>query len=156
MEGEHYCESPEALESIFRYVDPPPAPKTFCVIKPIDNFSEKEMPELVAFFARSESLSGLHQLATFVTNDPEVVMSPWGAACGGIAAWPLHYLSKGLQKAVIGGWDPSARRFYKTDELSFTIPWQMFTDILRRYDESFLTGKSWKILQKKIASGNRL
>ena len=149
-EGELYCDSPDALRRIFEYVDPRPAPRTYCVVKPISNFSDDEMPELIAFFTRPESLSGLHQLAAFVTNDPEVVVSPWGAGCGNMVAWPLHYLSRGQNKAVIGGWDPSARKFFKTDELSFTVPSQMFADMIERFDESFLSTKSWATVRKKI------
>ena len=149
--GELYCDSPEALKQIFDHVDPRPAPHRYCVFKPIRQFSEIETPELVTFFTRPESLSGLHQLAAFVTNDPEVVMSPWGAACGNIVAWPLHFLSKGQNKAVIGGWDPSARKFFKPDELSFTVPFSMFKDMLNRYTKSFLTTTTWKTVQKKIA-----
>ncbi len=83
-------------------------------------------------------------------------VSPWGAGCGSIVVWPLHYLVKGQNKVVIGGWDPSARKFFKTDELSFTVPFQMFKDMLHRYDESFLTTKAWKIVQKKIARSNQV
>lgn len=154
-EGELYCDSPDALRRIFEYVDPRPAPRTYCVVKPISKFSDDEMPELFAFFTRPESLSGLHQLAAFVTNDPEVVVSPWGAGCGNMVAWPLHYLSRGQNKAVIGGWDPSARKFFKTDELSFTVPSQMFTDMIERFDESFLTTKSWATVRKKIEKSRR-
>lgn len=149
-DGELYCDSPDALRKIFAYVDPRPAPNRYCVFKPISQFSDDEVPELVTFSTRPESLSGLHQLAAFVTNDPEVVMSPWGAACGNIVVWPLHYLSKGQNKAVIGGWDPSARKFFKTDELSFTVPFPMFREMLNRYSKSFLTTKTWKTVQKKI------
>jgi hypothetical protein len=149
-EGENYCESPDELRRIFEYVDPRPAPHTYCVVKPIRNFSADETSELIAFFTRPESLCGLHQLAAFVTNDPEVVASPWGAGCGSVVVWPLHYLAKGITKAVVGGWDPSARKFYKTDELSFTVPYQMFSDMLSRFDESFLKTDSWATVQKKI------
>jgi uncharacterized protein (DUF169 family) len=148
--GERYCDSPDALRRIFEHIDPRPAPHKFCIVKPVSKFSDGEVPELIAFFTRAESLCGLHQLAAFVTNDPEVVASPWGAGCGSIAAWPLHYLSKGQNKAVIGGWDPSARKFFKTDELSFTVPFQMFKEMLNRYEESFLTTKTWETVQKKI------
>lgn len=154
-EGERYCDSAEALRRIFDYVDPRPAPRTYCVVKPISKFSDDEIPELIAFFTRAESLSGLHQLAAFVTNDPEVVVSPWGAGCGNMVAWPLHYLSRGHNKAVIGGWDPSARKFFKTDELSFTVPSQMFADMIERFDESFLTTKSWATVKKKIEKSRR-
>ena len=155
-EGEFYCDSPDELRRIFEYVDPRPAPKTYCVVKPISNFSENEDPELITFFTRPESLSGLHQLAAFVTNDPEVVVSPWGAGCGSAVIWPLHYLSKGENRAVIGGWDPSARKFFKTDELSFTVPLAMFGDMLNRFEESFLKTKSWATVQKKIERSKKI
>ena len=141
-EVEHYCDSADALRRIFEYVDPRPAPRKFCVVKPLNLFIDTEEPELVVFFTRPESLSGLHQLAAFVTNDPEVVVSPWSAACGSLAVWPFHYLARGENKAVIGGWEPSARKFFKTDELSFTVPFQMFTEMLNRHGESFLTTKA--------------
>ena len=153
--GERYCESPEALKRIFEYIDPQPAPEKYCVIKPLSLFQNDQEPKLIIFFLRPEALSGLHQLATFVTNDPEVVVSPWSAACGSLAAWPLYYLARGQNKAVIGGWDPSARKYFKTDELSFTIPFQMFKDMLSRYNESFLTTKSWATVQKKIARSKK-
>mgnify|MGYP000620966560 CR=1 FL=1 len=101
------------------------------MVKPLDLFTDEEVPEVVAFFARPESLAGLHQLAAFVTNDPEVVASPWSAACGGLGAWPLKFLSEGKTRAVIGGWDPSARKFFKTDELSFTVPYNSISYLLR-------------------------
>jgi uncharacterized protein (DUF169 family) len=150
-EGEHYCDSPDTLRQIFEFVDPPAAPKKYCVFKPMTQVLEGETPALVMFFARPESLCGLHQLAAFVTNDPEVVVSPWSAGCGSLVAWPQHYLVRGQNKAVIGGWDPSARKFYKTDELSFTTPFPMFVAMIRRHGESFLATKTWRTVQKKIA-----
>ncbi len=154
-EGERYCASPDALREIFEYADPRPAPKKFCVVKPLSLFRENEEPEVVIFFSRPESLCGLHQLAAFVTNDPEAVVSPWSAGCGSLAIWPLHHMTRGKNKAVLGGWDPSARQFYKTDELSFTIPLQMFKDMLNGYPESFLYAKDWKTVQKKIARSKK-
>ncbi len=150
MEGEHYCDSPENLQKMFEYVDPVPAKKKYCIFKSLSTFEETEEPELVTFFVRPEVLSGLHQLAAFVTNDPEVVVSPWGAACGNLVAWPLHYHAKGDYKAVLGGWDPSARKFMKTDELTFTVPYKMYKEMIDRYKESFLSGKVWGNVKKKI------
>jgi uncharacterized protein (DUF169 family) len=155
MKGEFYCDSPNNLRKIFEYIDPKPASHKFCIFKPLSSFTEEEDPELATFFARPEPLSGLHQLTAFVTNDPEVVVSPWSAACGSLVTWPLHYLSKGLNKAVIGGWDPSARKFFKTDELSFTVPLGMFTEMINRFDESFLKTNTWANVQKKIARSKK-
>ena len=150
LPGEFYCESPDELRRIFDYIDPRPAPKKFCVVKPLSQFEAAEDPELVSFFARPEVLCGLHQLATFVTNNPNVVASPWGAACGNLVVWPLKYLARGEMRAVLGGWDPSARKFLKTDELSLTVPFEMFCHMLERYGQSFLNSKTWQIVRKKI------
>jgi uncharacterized protein (DUF169 family) len=155
MEGEFYCDSPDHLRQIFEYVNPIPASHKYCVIKCLSCFTREENPVLVTFFSRPEALSGLHQLATFVTNDPEVVVSPWSAACGSLVIWPLHYLSKGVNKAVIGGWDPSARKFFNTDELSFTVPFGMYTEMIHRFGESFLKTKTWANVKKKINRSKR-
>ena len=108
------------------------------------------------FFARPESLCDLHQLAAFVTNAPEVATFPWSATCVSLAIWPRHYLEKGLKKAVLGGWDPSARKFFKTDELSFTIHFDMYTNMVERYDESFLSTGTWENVQKKIRKSKKI
>lgn len=150
MEGERYCDSPEKLREIFQVIDPRPAPAKFCVVKPLSLFGSGEKPELVAFFTRPETLCGLHQLAAFVTHDPEVVASPWGAGCTNLITWPLRYLSQGQKRVVLGGWDPSARKFYRTDELTLSVPYEIFEQMLDRYGESFLTTKTWGTVRKKI------
>jgi len=147
MEGELYCDSPDELRRIFEHIDPRSAPRKYC--------EDNQEPELVAFFARPETMCGLHQLATFVTNDPEVVTSPWGAACTNLITWPFRYLANGENKAVIGGWDPSARKFFNTDELTFTVPYDMFGQMVKRFGESFLVTKTWATVQKKIARSNQ-
>ncbi len=155
LEGECYIGSPEELDRIFAYMDPRPAPARWCVFKPLSLFEPEEEPELVVFFARPEVLAGLHQLAAFVTNDPEAVVSPWGAGCQNMTAWPFHYLAKGRNKAVLGGWDPSARKYFKTDELTFTVPPKMFSEMVHRWRESFLSKEIWQLCRKKAARSDR-
>ena len=53
--------------------------------KPISHFSTSERPELVTFFARGEVLTGLCNLAAFVTDDFVIVAMPFGAGCA--ASW---------------------------------------------------------------------
>jgi uncharacterized protein (DUF169 family) len=155
MEGELYCDSPDVLRGIFDYIDPPPASGAYCVVKPLSLFREDEAPELVAFFARPEIMCGLHQLAAFVTREPEVVASPWGAACANLITWPRRYQARGNPRAVLGGWDPSARKYFKTDELSMTVPHDMFVSMLERFEESFLTTRTWSIVRKKVSLSAR-
>jgi uncharacterized protein (DUF169 family) len=155
MEGEHYLESPEVTRDFFDTIDPPSAPARYCVFKPVTQFDKDAQPELVTFFARAEVISGLNQLATFVTNDFEAVYSPFGAGCSNIVTWPLRYLAEGKLKAVLGGWDPSDRKFLKTDEITFTVPFEMFHRMVNRWSESFLATKTWATVKKKINRSRR-
>lgn len=150
MEGECYLDSPAAVRRFFETLDPRPAPAQFCVFKQLSQFTPDETPEVVIFFARAETISGLNQLASFVTNDFEVVQSPFGAGCANIVAWPLKYLERGQLKAVLGGWDPSDRKFLKPDEITFAVPYEMFERMVRRWRDSFLTKEVWKTVRKKI------
>ena len=150
LEGECYLESPEVTRRFFETLDPRPAPAHFCVFKPLSQFTPEENPEVVIFFARGEVIGGLNQLATFVTNDFEAVMSPFGAGCSNIVTWPLKYLEQGRLKAVLGGWDPSDRKFLKPDEITFAVPWEMFARMVTRYRDSFLTRPTWALVRKKI------
>lgn len=156
MEGERYLATPEEVHRFFQTVDPRPAPARFCVFKPLSLFAAGETPEVVAFFARAEVISGLHTMAAFVTGDVEVVAAPFGADCSHVVAWPLHYLSQGKVRAVLGGWDPSARRFHRPDELSFAMPWALFQKMVSRWSESFLTTDTWATVKKKIAHSRKV
>jgi len=151
LEGEAYLDSPETVRRFFEYLDPRPAPRAFCVFKPLSQFDlEVETPEVVIFFARGEVICGLHQLATFVTNDFEAVQSPFGAGCANLVSWPLKYLAEGKLKAVLGGWDPSDRKFLKVDEITFAVPYEMFRRLVARWRESFLARETWAGVRKKI------
>ena len=64
------------------------------------------------------------------------------------------YQARGENRAVLGGWDPSACKFFGTDELTFTVPYDMFIQMRDRFSESFLTTKIWATVQKKINRSN--
>ena len=156
LEGERYLASPDVTRRFYASIDPRPAPKPFCVFKPLSRFANDEQPELVIFFGRPEVLSGLHQLATFVTDDFHAVQSPFGSGCANIVTWPLKYLREGELKAVVGGWDPSDRPFMKTDELTFTVPFPMYRMMLERWRDSYLTAPAWGKARKKIAHSRKV
>jgi hypothetical protein len=150
MRGERYLSSPEVACRWFTKIDPRPAPARFCVFKPISHFATGERPELVTFFARGEVLAGLCSLAAFVTDDFEIVATPFGPGCSFMVTWPLHYLAQGRARAVLGCGDPSARKFLKPDEMTFTVPYVLYETFLSRWQESFLETDAWNTVKKKI------
>lgn len=156
MAGERYLPTPGEVRRFFETVDPRPAPARYCVFKPLSQFAPGEVPEVVAFFARPEVLTGLHFLAAFVTGDFEVVAAPFGADCSYLVTWPLTYLARGRLRAVLGGFDPTARKYHRPDELSFAMPWELFRQMLERWPESFLTTPTWAGVKKKIALSRKV
>lgn len=155
LEGERYSDSPEAAREFFDTIDPPPAPARFCVIKPLSLFAGGEEPDTVIFFSRPEVLSGLFNLTTFVTGDIDAVRTPFGPGCSGLVTWPAKYREQGKEYAMLGAFDPSCRRFLKTDELSFAVPLSLYRKMITRWEGSFLTTETWKTVRKKIARSRK-
>jgi len=151
IHGERYLPSPEAMRKFLDKVNPRKAPGKYCLFKPLSLFSGDEEPEFVTFFARPEVLSGLFTHTTFTTGEVDSIVSPFGAGCTNIIGWPLHYQEQGIEKAVLGGFDPSARKYMKTDELTFTIPWTLYKKMLKALPESiFSVDGEWTTVRKKV------
>ncbi len=155
LEGERSFESPEMAEKFFKTIDPPDAPYRFLVIKPISQFASDEKPKVVVFFVKAEIISGLNELAMFVTNDVDVVKTPYGPGCSHIVTWPMKYLQDGKLNAVLGGFDPACRKFFKTDEITYAVPIELYQRMLERWEETGLKSKTWDIVKKKIMKSKR-
>ena len=128
IHGERYLPSPESMRKFLDTVNPRKAPGKYCLFKPLSLFSGNEQPEFVIFFARPEVLSGLFTHTTFTTGEVDSVASPFGAGCTNVIAWPLYYQEQGVEKAVLGGFDPSARKYMKTRITSYNV---CYTTLLR-------------------------
>lgn len=151
IHGERYLPSPESMRKFLDKVNPRKAPAKYCIFKPLSLFSDGEEPEFVIFFARPEVLTGLFTHTMFTTGEVDSVASPFGAGCTNILAWPLFYKEQGMEKAVLGGFDPSARKYMKTDELTFTVPLPLYQKMLKALPESmFNVGNAWKVVRKKV------
>lgn len=151
VEGERYMPNPDAMREFMLRVNPREAPGKYCIFKPLSAFAEGEQPEFIIFFARPEVLTGLFTQAVFATGDMDCVVSPFGAGCTNMLGWPLYYQQKGHEKAVLGGFDPSARKFMKTDELTFTVSLSLYEKMLAALPESMFTHETdWKTVRKKV------
>lgn len=155
MEGEHYLATPAAMRKFMDECAPPLDHEKYCVLKPLDLFTGGEEPLTVTFFARPEVLTGLHSLAGYAADSHRAVVAPFGAGCSGVAGWPLVYASRGEDVAVLGGFDISARKFLKADELTFSMPAAFYRKMLAAMEESALTRATWRDARKKVARSRR-
>lgn len=152
--GERYLPHPETMWKFFDELDVAPAPAEYCVFKPLDQFADGDVPQTVVFFARGEVLGGLCQLACFALDDIHAVAFPFGSGCANILSWPLHHAQRGTAKAVVGGADPSCRPYMATDELSFAVTLPVFQRLLEAAPASFLAGRAWATVRRKIAQSH--
>ncbi|MDR1491057.1 MAG: DUF169 domain-containing protein [Desulfovibrio sp.] len=155
MEGEHFMPSPESMRAFMDACALPPGNGKYCVIKPLEQFFGMERPLVVVFFARPEVLTGLNSLAIYTVGRHDAVIAPFGANCTNIIAWPLVYERQGVERAVLGGLDPSARKFMKTDEMSFAVPLELYRKMLDNMETSALTRHTWEGVRKKVARSIR-
>ncbi len=155
VEGEHYLPTPESMRIFMEDSMPPEAGAKYCVIKPLSQFTDAQPPLVAAFFARPEVLTGLYSLACYAAADHNAVVSPFGAGCSNLIAWPLVYQQRGQERAVLGGFDMSARKYLKTDELTLAAPISLYRKMLAVMEESALTRHAWQGVRKKVDRSRR-
>lgn len=155
LTGERYMKSPESMCQFLDAVAPQPAPKKYCIFKPLSQFEGPDSPEFITLFARVESMSGLATLLSFATGDVDVVAAPFGSGCSHLVAWPRYYAAQGKERAVLGTFDPSARKFMKTDELYLTMPIGLYDKMLEAMPESHLHTHSWATVMKKAEKSKK-
>ena len=112
--------------NISRKVKPRPAPATYCVFKPIEQFQEDERPEIVVFFASPDILSGLFTLTNYALERTDGVYTPFGSGCSAILTHPLKEAEKEEPRAVLGMFDVSARPMVEKDVLTLSMPYSVF------------------------------
>ena len=150
MEGERYIKTPELAGKYFSMMKPRPAPATYCVFKPVENFRSDEKPEVVIFFAPPDVLSGLFTLTNYALERTDAVFTPFGSGCSTILTYPLKEAEKEQPRAIIGMFDVSARPMVEKDILTIAVPYSVFLKLLENASGSFLQTESWKKVLRRI------
>jgi len=152
MEGERYIKTPEIARSYFGKMNPRPAPARYCVFKPIDKFLSGETPEVVAFFAPPDILSGLFTLTNYALEVMDGIKAPFGSGCSAILTHPLREAAEARPRAILGMFDVSARPMVERDILTLSMLYPIFLKLLENVSGSFLGTESWKKVQERIQS----
>jgi uncharacterized protein (DUF169 family) len=153
MEGERYIKTPERAREYFAKMIPRRAPATYCVFKPIEQFQSGMEPEVIAFFASPDVLSGLFTLTNYALERTDAVYAPFGSGCGTILTYPLKEAVKEQPRAVLGMFDVSARPMVERDALTLAMPYSVFLKLLENVSGSFLQTESWKKVLQRINKG---
>jgi uncharacterized protein (DUF169 family) len=150
VKGERYKKTPELVAEWIKQTPLFRAPARFIVFKRWDMLEQSDEPDVVIFFARPDTLSGLFTLANFDEVDPNVVFAPSGSGCSSIVPYPYLEKDSSRPRAIIGMFDVSARPFVQENVLSFSVPTSKFVRMVENMKESFLVTDSWKKVQRRI------
>lgn len=154
VRGERYKKTPEMVDETTRRMESLPSQGKGLLFRRWDKLGGDDHPEVVIFFARPEVLSGLFTLANYDQVDPDGVISPFGSGCSSIIHYPWLEQQKERPRAVLGMFDPSARKCVAADLLTFAVPMKKFTGMIADMEESFLTTETWETVRKKIRQSN--
>jgi uncharacterized protein (DUF169 family) len=150
MEGERYIKTPERAREYFARMIPRRAPATYCVFKPVEQFQSGTEPEVIAFFASPDILSGLFTLTNYALERTDAIYAPFSSGCGTILTYPLKEAGKEQPHAILGMFDVSARPMVEKDILTLAMPFSIFLKLLENVADSFLQTESWKKVRNRI------
>jgi uncharacterized protein (DUF169 family) len=150
IEGERYIRTPGMVKELMKNQKNITLPGKYIVFKRWDMITKNDNPDVVVFYATPDILSGLFTLANFDQSEPNSTFTPFGAGCGSIVHYPYLEKDNERPRAVIGMFDPSARPYVASGELTFSVPMVKFLKMISYMDESFLITDSWKKVQKRI------
>jgi len=153
LEGERYKKTPEMVKEAMAQMPQFKAPARFIVFKRWDMLEEADNPEVVIFFAQPDVLSGLFTLANFDETEPNGVFTPFCAGCASIVQYPYLENASERPRGILGMFDVSARPFVPHNTLTFAVPINKLTRMIKNMDESFLITQSWNKVRKRISSG---
>jgi uncharacterized protein (DUF169 family) len=149
VEGERYKKSPEIVRDMIPHVPKFTAPAKYIVFKRFDMIEASDNPDVVIFYAPPDTLSGLFTLANYDRSELNGVICPFCAGCGAIVMYPYLEKKSADPRSVLGMFDVSARPFVPKETLSFAVPMNKFSRMVKNMDESFLINKSWERVYKR-------
>lgn len=149
-EGERYKQSPQLAAESLAQLPILPLKGRNLIFKRWDHLDGTDNPEAVIFFASADVISGLFTLACFDNSAPDAVITPFGAGCTSIIYHPYREQLMGTNRAILGMFDPSARKCLKKDLLSFAVPMNKFRKIIDEMEESFLITPTWSVIRKRM------
>lgn len=143
--GMAYKKTPDLAVSYLHSL-PETVPSKYVIFQPLDKLSDAVVPAAVIFLVNADQLSALVTLANYDRPNQDNVKVLFGAGC----VQAVLYSMCDTEACILGLTDPSARLPISKDLLSFSIPYARFLEMEDNVPESFLTGETWRQIQKRL------
>jgi len=148
---EKFIQSPVLAKSLISNINPVKPDKKYVVIKPLEDFSDNEMPESVLFFVNADQLSALSFLIHYDAPEQlDRIIAPFASSCMATITYPLKMARNNEERAIIGNFDIAARTRMPADLLSFALPYLFLEKMAAYIPESFFTTHNWNTIKERI------
>ena len=148
---EKYKKTPEMVVDYVNGLGMERAEKPYLNFIRIDKAESFEGIEGIFFYATPDMLSGLCGWAFFDINEPDAVVSRFGSGCSTVVSMTVVENARQGHRCFIGLLDPSVRPWVGKDELSFTIPFSRFTQMMETMKDCFLfDSHAWQKMKARL------
>ena len=148
---EKYKKTPEMVVDYVNGLGMNRAEKPYLNFIRIDKAESFEGIEGISFYATPDMLSGLCGWAFFDINEPDAVVSRFGSGCSTVVSMTVVENARQGHRCFIGLLDPSVRPWVGKDELSFTIPFSRFTQMMETMKDCFLfDSHAWQKMKARL------
>lgn len=138
--GEHLKKNAARAAHVIKYPGPVkrPAGSKYIVFQRLREIPDAQKIEFVLFFANPDGMGTLINLLHFNRDENSFVRSPGGSGCQSMLNFPFLMKQEPEPDAVMGYWDPVARRHLPRHLLCLAARRWLVEDIARDIDETFL------------------
>ena len=148
---EKYKKTPEMVVDYINGLGMNRAEKPYLNFIRIDKAESFEGIEGIFFYATPDMLSGLCGWAFFDINEPDAVVSRFGSGCSTVVSMTVVENARQGHRCFIGLLEPSVRPWVGKDELSFTIPFSRFTQMMETMKDCFLfDSHAWQKMKARL------
>ncbi|MDE6072997.1 MAG: DUF169 domain-containing protein [Muribaculaceae bacterium] len=150
---EKYKDSQETAKVSIAGIDPHMSDSPYLNLVRIDKLETFDDMEGLIFLVTPDILSGLFTWANYDSKDLNAVQCPWGSGCSTTITSLVNENRRNGKHCYIGMFDVSARPFFKSDILSFSIPRSRFMEMCGTLSQCCVSGApAWLKVKKRINS----
>jgi hypothetical protein len=138
--GEHLKKNAARAAHVIKYPGPvkQPAGTQYIAFQRLKEIPDDQKIEFILFFVKPDDMGNLINLLHFDRDENNFVRSPGGSGCQSILNFPLLMKQAPEPDAVMGFWDPVARRHLPKNLMSLAVRRWLVESIARDMPETFL------------------